>query len=93
MEIRGLISDELYDTPFAVDEPIWLCGMQRFGLIRLQADHDFGLEGAQEEVGTRKIGVGGGDGDGVRPVAVVEQAAVVRVAFEDAQVGLSQLSA
>ena len=66
---------------------------EAFGLAGRQANHDFAFEGAEEEIGAGKVGVGVRDGCGVGPVAVIQQAAVVDVAFEDAQVGAGQVGA
>ncbi len=76
---------QLDHAPFSIDHPIWIFGLKRLGLSNLQPDHDLSFERAQGYERSREIGADIFHAGRVRPVTIVQQAAVVDVTLDQYQ--------
>ena len=72
LRLQAQWPDELNDTPFSIDQPGRVFGLERFRLSRLQTGHDFPLQRAQDGKWGREIPTNIFHPGGRRPVAVIQ---------------------
>ena len=88
---RSTSAYQLNNASFSIDQPGRILSLERLGLSGLQASHYFTLERTQRYKGGREIGADGFHMDRRRPMAVIQQPAIVDITFYKYQSGGSQL--